>query len=183
MCIKAILDAIFKRPTPRPTPKPPVTPPSSNKNPVAYPPFTAALSFARGSRIDYDLRYREHGCKNGTPQTVTGAFDPDGDPLDYQAVCDWSVFAYVGDSEHPEKINGKWLRFPKDDKGEQQALVTLFVGYEGDQPPYTYAPKSCCLPNQPGAPQEGCNPDVGAWNFTYVVRDGNGAMASHTVTP
>ena len=157
-------------PKPPPVVVPPVVP-VVNQTPVAYPPATDGLSFSSGARVDYDLRYRLQGCENGMPETVTGARDPDGDALEYQATCRWSVF-----NAAREKINGQWLTFPKDDKGEQVAIVTLFIGWEGVSPPYQFAPK--CLLDEVAS---GCAPIPPVVPFTYSVRDGKGGMASHTV--
>ena len=158
-------------PKPPPAVVPPVVP-VVNQAPVAYAPFTATMSFSSGARIDYDLRYRLHGCENGMPETVTGARDPDGDALEYQLACRWSVF-----NATYEKINGQWLTFPKDDRGEQVAIVTLFIGWEGVSPPYQFTPK--CLLNEVAL---GCAPIPPVVPFIYMVRDGKGGMASHTVT-
>ena len=42
-----------------------------------------------------DFRYREHGCKNGTAQYVTGVWDPDGDKVTLV------IHAYVDGIENP----------------------------------------------------------------------------------
>jgi len=170
MCIKALLNLISGKDKPDDKP---VTPPVTNKWPIAYPPFTTTMDFRRGSRVTYDLRYRTHGCdSSGQPTSVTGARDPDGDTLEYCVTCTWSVF-----DAGRNKVNGLWLEFPKDDRGEQLALVTLFIGWEKDVPPYPFAAMSH------GAEQhiKGCVSNVSPEPFTYSVRDHKGGMASHTV--
>jgi len=144
--------------TPVPTPEP------SNSATIVYAPFTAAMDFSWGAKIDYDLRYREHGCDNGNPTSATGAIDRDGDELEYMVVCKWTVF-----NQAREKINGKWLQFPVDDRGEQNAIVTIFIGLTGDEAPYQFAPKCVAHP---------ITEDV---TFAYYVRDGNGHTSSFSI--
>lgn len=171
MCIKALLDLISGKK--KPDDKPPVIPPVTNKWPIAYPPFTTTMDFASGARVDYDLRYRTHGCDaSGYPTSATGARDPDGDTLEYCVTCAWSVF-----DAGRNKINGLWLEFPKDDRGEQLALVTLFIGWTKDAVPYPFHPK--CAPG--GETAQNCQPRPQPTPFTYEVRDSKGGMASHTV--
>ncbi len=153
---------------------PPVSPPTpvENQSPVAYPPFTTTMDFSSGSRVDYDLRYRSHGCDTaGAPTNVTGAYDPDGDELEYRINCKWTVF-----DRARQKINGVWKTFPKDDRGEQIAIVTLFIGWAGDIAPYQFASKGLLGETAPG-----CHPTPDLVSFTYSVRDGKGGVASHTV--
>jgi len=154
-------------------PKPPEPPPVVNTMPVAFEPFTVTCDFESGARVDYDLRYREHGCdSSGAPISATGAWDPDGDELEYRVTCEWTVF-----NQSRRKINRKWVTFPKDDKGEQMALVTLFVGWTRDEVPYPFAPK--CAAG--GETATGCEPSPDPTSFVYEVRDGKGGAASHTV--
>lgn len=169
MCKWLIEKLVGKKPTPSPKP-----PPVVNNPPVVYPPFTTTMSFLRGARVDYDLRYREHGCDSaGHTTSATGARDPDGDELEYRIMsCRWTVF-----DRSRRKINGKWMSFPKDDRGEQLAIVTLFVGWIKNEAPYPFAPK-CAAGGEIAA---GCQPNPESTPFTYEVRDGKGGMASHTV--
>jgi len=171
MCIKALLKLISGGG--KPNNKPPVIVPDTNKWPIAYPPFTPAMDFGKGSRITYDLRYRVHGCDaSGYPTSATGARDPDGDTLEYRIMCKWSVF-----DAGRNKVNNLWLEFPKDDRGEQLAIVALFIGWERDVPPYPFAIMSHKIEQH----TEGCVSNVGPEPFTYEVRDHKGGMASHTV--
>ena len=156
---------------PKAPPIPPPVPPE-NQSPIAYPPFTTTMDFSSGARVDYDLRYRSHGCDaSGAPTSVTGAYDLDGDELEYRVDCKWTVF-----NQARHKINGVWGAFPKDDRGEQIAIVTLFIGWEGDSPPYPFGPK--CLLDETAS---GGQPTPESVPFTYSVRDGKGGVASHTV--
>jgi len=151
---------------------PPEPPPAPNQAPVAYAPFTTAMDFSSGARIDYDLRYRLHGCDTaGDPTLATGARDPDGDQLEYKVDCKWAVF-----DRGLKKINGEWVSFPRDDRGEQLAIVTFFVGWGRSDPPYPFAPK--CVNNETA---DGCAFAIIPEPFTYSVRDRKGATASHTV--
>jgi len=154
---------LFKK---KPTPVVP-TPGPTNRGPIAYEPFTTALAFSAGARIDLDLRYREHGCNAAGKATgVTGAWDPDGDKLEYAFDCPWTVF----DQARNPIPNGHWIQFPLDDRGEQKALVTVFIGHTESNPPYPFGPKGC------GAFEPG-----GKLVFTYHVRDGKGGEASKRV--
>jgi len=139
--------------------------------------------WTRGAGYWLDLRRRYHGCSNsGQPQWATGAFDPDGDELDYMIVaCPFPVF-----NQKNELIKtGEWFRFPKDDTGEQHAVATFFVGRTDTEPPYPFAPKSCCdavvsggYPDQP----ESCGDRPDPIVFTYAVRDSKGAVTRASIT-
>jgi len=150
----------------------PATPPS-NSAPIVYAPFTVTMDFSSGARVDYDLRYRLYGCDDaGNPISATGARDPDGDQLEYKVDCKWTVF-----DGGRKKINRQWLTFPKDDRGEQLAIVTFFVGWEKLDPPYSFAPKRVT-----GEVADGCGPVITPEPFTYSVRDGKGAIATYTIS-
>ena len=157
---------------PPPVVVPPVVLPE-NHAPVAYAPFTTTMDFSAGARVDYDLRYRLHGCNAaGDPTSATGARDPDGDQLEYKVDCKWTIF-----DRGRKKINGEWVSFPKDDRGEQLAIVTFFVGWEKPDPPYSFAPK--CVNNEIA---DGCGSVITPEPFTYSVRDGKGAIATYTIS-
>ena len=146
----------------------------TNRAPFVYEPFTVS-DMRCGARVDFDLRYRSHGCNNGMALGVTGAWDPDGDPIEYMVTCRWAVY-----DQDRRQINDKWVTFPRDDNGEQHAMVTLFVGYE-DGPPYPFGPKACD-PYVPYIPPEspGCGECEDEW-FAYTVRDTHEATASAAV--
>ena len=154
-----------------PPPEPPLV--VVNHTPVAYAPFTTVMDFSSGARVDYDLRYRLHGCNAaGDSTSATGAHDPDGDQLEYKVDCKWSLF-----DGGRRKINGEWMSFPKDDRGEQLAIVTFFVGWKKLDPPYSFAPK--CANNEAA---EGCGSVITPEPFTYSVRDNKGGVATYRVT-
>ena len=145
-------------------PEPVIPPISTNNPPVAYEAFVTAASFTSGSKVLFDLRYREHGCNAaGDPVWLTGAEDPDGDPLEYKVECNWTAF-----NQDREKINGQWVGFPHDDKGEQVALVTVFVGWDQETPPYPFSTMSA----------SGCDPGATSLTFSYSVRDAECVEAS-----
>lgn len=158
----------------------PLPVPSENRTPIAYAPFSVSSFLIDGQRIDYDLRYLEHGCANGTAQMVTGAWDPDGDALEYLVECSYAVYAVIQSQSDPSgslrKINNQWVTFPRDDNGVQHAVVTLFVGWDAASPPYPFAPKAItpeCVPSG------GCggDPIPSVVYFSYTVRDTHGATA------
>jgi len=144
-------------------PKPPE--PTTNADPISLPPFIASTSQSAGAYVLIDVRHREHGCdSSGNPTSVTGAYDPDGDSMEYRFECAWSVFDDAG-----EKINDEWVTFPEEThpngKTEQAAIVKLWIGWTEDSP------------LMPVAPQD-CGPDPSPVQFVYSVRDGKGGEAS-----
>lgn len=146
---------------------------TTNLAPVAYAPFVVGSpSYVSAEQWEFDLRHRAHGCDAaGNPTSETGAWDPDGDPLEYRLECDWSVFAVVmtEDGQGVERINSRWVEFPRDDRGEQLALVYIWVGYEGREP------------LRPWISTQGCKPNPPPTTFRYSVRDSSGDMASHQI--
>jgi len=151
----------------KPTDLPPVV--IENQTPIAYPPFVVATSQTTRSPVTLDVRYRTQGCDaSGNPTSVTGAIDRDGDSLEYRFTCEWSVFEKGAD----RKVNGQWVTFDTETNpngiSEQVSVVELWAGWTQDYP---------LMPISPAA----CNPVTEAVTFTYEVRDGHGAVASHTV--
>jgi len=156
--------------------KPPDDPgediPSANAAPIVYSPFFAGdPGYTSGARWDGDVRWRAHGCDAaGFPIGQTGAYDPDGDELEYKFECVWSIFALVeGEPLQTRRINGEWVKFPVDDRGEQRALVFFYAGYAGDHPPLPIGPMSC-HPTPPPA------------TFKYSARDGNGGVVNYVLS-
>jgi len=135
-----------------------------NDSPIAYPPFVIKESFDKGEHCSYDLRYRQHGCNaSGGPTSVTGAWDPNGDTLKYRITCEYSVF----DSDN-NYINGVWHEFRRDDRGEQLALIHLWIGWRKTAPRLPIGPMGCTPTPQPTP-------------LTYEVKDEHGAIASRTI--
>ena len=138
----------------------------SNQIPVVYPPLVVATSLTTRSPVTIDVRYRVQGCDaSGASTGVTGAFDPDGDLLEYRFGCRWSVFEKGGD----ERINGRWVTFPTETNPngvtEQRAIVELWVGWVETTPLMPVSPQSC----EPAQ----------AAIFTYEVRDPSGTVVIH----
>lgn len=152
--------------------EPPIV--ETNTAPIAHAAFIPGdPSFVSGDLVRFDLRYREHGCDSGgAPTWATGAWDPDGDPLEYRVTCEWSVYTATY-----EKVNDQWITFPEDDRGEQLALVTIIIGWQGEIPPYPFGTQD----EEPNLAAMGCDPGVQQTPFTYAVRDGRGGMTSYTV--
>jgi len=152
-------------------PKPPEPPIVENANPVAYTPLIVSSSFTTRSHILADVRYRKQGCDaSGHPTSVTGAYDPDGDSLEYRFACPWSVFK-LGTNE---KINDQWVTFPivvnPSSVIEQDAQVEFWIEWTND------------YPLMPTAPQCEPNPYIEPTVFTYEARDEHGAISAHSVT-
>ena len=140
-------------------------PPPTNQLPLAYMPFVASADYSVGGRVVLDLRYRTHGCDaGGNPTSVTGAWDPDGDPLEYRITCKWSVF-----DVEDRRVNGEWVTFRKDDRGEQEAVLQLWIGWQEDAPKHPISPVSCGPGPLPPEP------------LVYEVRDGKGGMAGYQI--
>ena len=158
---------------------PPVVPPvTENRAPIALTPFYAECDVhTKGARVDFGLNYRsDTDCPTAT---YYGAYDPDGDELEYSFVCPWSVFTKAGKLIKA----GEWVT--AGDLGEF-ATVVVFAGYTGQTTPYPLIPSpggSTCRPMS----AEECDAStlvgtmcgsVGAWSFQYMVRDPSGATAS-----
>ena len=148
--------------------KPP-EPVVENTNPIAYAPLVVGSSFTTRSHVVIDVRYRTQGCDaSGHPTGITGAYDPDGDAIEYRFSCPWSVFK-LGTSE---KVNGEWVTFPivtnPGSVVEQNAVVELWIGWTEDHP---------LMPTSPR-----CGPVIEPTVFTYEVKDEHGAITAHSVT-
>lgn len=133
-----------------------------------------------------DMRYREQGCHNGAPLSVSGARDIDGDELEYTLkvtgpdahgnTVEYSVF-----NLDREKVNGEWT------KG---GLLVVFIGWTGDVPPYPFfvnpqeiGTKSVlikCGPTPKPDPPE--TKVLGTATFEYSARDQWGGIGSASWT-
>ena len=88
-------------------------------------------------KVLLDARWREHGCHNGMPISVTGAIDPDGDPLQYT----WQITGPNKDGTARETYSV----FAPDHtnitgKQTDDAVVVFFPGWTAATPPYPFAP-------------------------------------------
>jgi len=153
--------------------KPPDPVPVTNNAPVLYPPTWTECDVSSGAKLVLDFRYRYHGCDpNGQVTGVSGAYDPDGDDLEYRFSCDWTIF-----NEDYDVLNDEWVTFPMDSTGEVQAIVCLFVGWDEDFPPYPF--KIMGAGAEVGI--SGCKPSVSSVRVDYAVRDGEGGSAMGVV--
>ena len=144
-----------------------------NDPPVAYPGWLATACEWMNKMI-VDLRYREHGCYNGAPLTVSGAYDPDGDDLVYELtvtgpdahgdMIEYSVFAPNG-----ERVNGQFV---------SGGVFVVFPGWTAAHPPYPFAAPQC--PTNPTPPPTGQPVELGTVTFHYVVKDQWGGVAEAT---
>jgi hypothetical protein len=156
-----LLGPQVSKPKPDPTP----TPLPKNNPPIACAPFliggvTSNTVFI-GDAVKLDLRHRVHGCDaNGAATDETGAYDPEGDVVEYSATCTGpspdglSVIPYTVYNEHGVQIDSAWIK-NGDPKGfalapagpgkpiEAQALVTFFIGRRDSSTPYPFAAKGC----------------------------------------
>jgi hypothetical protein len=143
----------------------------TNNAPVVLSPFIASFSQAFGAHVVIDLRHRVHGCKpDGSPETETGAYDPDGDSIRYRISCDdWSVFK-LGTAE---RVNDTWVTFPMIARGdgtmEQDAVVELWVGWTGISPKMPVVTTSC---DNTGNTRR---------QFIYEVMDEHGASSQNYI--
>jgi len=190
-----ILDNLFPEPIPDPPPVV-VDPEPDNAPPITFEPLVLGSGGWR-EITPIDLRLRLHGCDStGLPLWKTGAFDPDGDLLEYWiqitgpnnvgALVKYSVFDVDGN-----RIDGRWLPvdyfdmipcngFDANSELEQNALVYTFLGHTGDEPYHdirVFGPLTCDPPGEdPPDPED--PPAFGTWLIVYSVRDPNGGIAT-----
>jgi hypothetical protein len=189
-----LLGPQVSKPKPDPTP----TPLPKNNPPIACAPFliggvTSNTVFI-GDAVKLDLRHRVHGCDtNGAATDETGAYDPEGDVVEYSVKCvglspdGLSVIPYTVFNEHGVQIDSAWIK-NGDPKGfalapagpgkpiEAQALVTFFVGRRDSSTPYPFTAKGCPTPTPTPVPVDGTK--LGECVFSYTVRDTKGATAT-----
>ena len=145
-----------KKQKPDPTPDPTPDPLPENNPPIAFGPGLPGHTsdFASmGEVIRLDFRHRVAGCdSSGDPTFEYGAYDPEGDYLEYRIVVsgpmkDGSTKNYAVFNEYGHRIDGEWLKpgskqtFPIGVKnpitGEKEpvALASFVVGYTEDAAP------------------------------------------------
>ncbi|MCE5190930.1 MAG: hypothetical protein LLG08_04105 [Actinomycetia bacterium] len=168
-----------------------------NNPPVAHEPLVVGAESASlfiGDPVKLDLRHRVHGCDaNGNPLTETGAYDPEGDVLEYMVKCegagrDGTLIPYSVFSDRGVKVDTAWIKNgdphgfalapkgPYDQTLEPQAIVTFFVGWRDAATPYPFTPKGC---DPAPAPEPIIDKTkLGECRFTYTVRDTKGHEAS-----
>lgn len=168
-----------------------------NNPPVAHEPLVIGAESASvfiGDPIRLDLRHRVHGCDaNGQPMTETGAYDPEGDILEYRVAChgagrDGAQIPYSVFNSQGVKIDTDWIKNgdphgfalapkgPYDATLEPQAIVTFFVGHRGVVTPYPFTAKACDPAPTPEPVVDKAK--LGECKFVYTVRDTKGQEAS-----
>jgi len=176
--------ATKKEVTPTPGPLPVDNPP------VIFEPFVTgidseAVYIQDGVKID--MRHRIHGCDtNGTPVEETGAYDPDGDLLEYKVECvgpngdGTAQIHYTLWTESGTALTDGWIPngsaqgFAIAPAGpgkpdEVQAICRFIAGWNKTETPYPFAPK-CCPPAPTPQPVID-KTKLGEVRFTYSVRD------------
>jgi len=173
---------------------PPVVPPVANHPPVALPPFVVG-QLDWGNQITVDFRYREHGCESSTgePLLVSGAIDPDGDPLEHYievegptksgSMKNYAVFGVTKDSGGKTKrIDREWVTFPWAEYttisgrkiAENEAIAAIVIGNEKANPGFPVSVK-CGTPTPP--PVTVVPENLGQMTIRYKVRDRSGVVA------
>ena len=180
--------------TPKPTPTPDLPP---NNPPVAHDPLLidyAPLGLFLGDDIRLDLRHRVQGCDaSGNATSETGAYDPEGDHLEYRVeavgpvaagvVAPLAVWNMAG-----FRIDGQWVRngsevgFGYAPAGpgkplEVQALCRFTAGWSKSETPYPF--KGCAPVPEPQPIID--KTKLGEVRFTYTVRDSKGLQVSRSI--
>ncbi len=111
-----------------------------NNPPVIYPPFVIPSKIEWKGKTLIDLRYREHGCHNGAPVSVTGIYDPDGDHVSLVIhILTGGTEDTVFD-ENRQPINGKPVPV---------GVYYWFPGWQENTPPYPFSPQAAPVPTKP----------------------------------
>jgi len=150
-----------------------------------------------GDGVKLDLRHRVHGCDaNGASTNETGAYDPEGDVVEYAVKCTGpssdgtSQIPYTVFNAQGNQIDGDWVR-NGDPRGfalapagpgkpiEAQALVTFFIGRRETTTPYPFTAKGCDPAPTPAPIVDGSK--LGECVFSYTVRDSKGSIASNAM--
>jgi|GEM_PF-3049347 len=200
MAIGALIlpGCLFDSLTPTPEPDPihiAVDPPSDNAQPIAFEPLVLGSGQWR-EVTPIDLRHRLHGCNStGGPLWQTGAYDPDGDSLEYfikvtgpddkGGWCAYSVFDKRGN-----RVDGRWIpadhfdtipvnAFDSSLGSEPDVLVYCFIGHDGDATPIQENVLSGmgCTPNPLTTTADPRLEELGVMRVTYLVRDPEDARA------
>lgn len=187
-----VVPALRRKPV-TPPPGTPTVPPDQIKSPVAFPAFVVGLTDWM-NMVYADFRYREHGCEAGTgqPIAVSGAYDPNGLPLEHfieitgpnrdgSKTLPYAAFATMGNAMEPQRVDGKWVTFPTirnpNGKVEQDALVGIIIGNSKDNPGHPVILRSCPTPTPTPVPTT--IPAVaGFMEIRYRVRNTAGKEAS-----
>jgi hypothetical protein len=201
--VVAVLAFIFfanraTKPKPAPTPGPdlPKNNPPIACAPLLYGGVTSSTVFI-GDPVKLDLRHRVHGCDaNGAALDETGAYDPEGDVIEYAVKCTGpspdglSQIPYTVFNDQGAQIDSAWIK-NGDPRGfalapagpgkpiEAQALVTFFVGRRETTTPYPFTAKGCDPAPTPTPIIDGTK--LGECVFAYTVRDSKGSTATNAM--
>lgn len=196
LCGVALVAFVFA--TRKKKPNPPVTPPVGDevKPPIAYKPFLTVLSPDWKEKVTIDMRYQVHGCDHeGTPTLLTGAYDPDGLPLEHRITVrgpdenkvqvNYAVFGRPVGASKPVRIDGQWVTFPriKNPNGRvtEDALAVVIVGNENTDAG-SAVNVLCEMPPVPVEATRPDNPVLGSMTVTYTVRNSKGLTASASIS-
>jgi hypothetical protein len=201
--VVAVLAFIFfanraTKPKPAPTPGPdlPKNNPPIACAPLLYGGVTSSTVFI-GDPVKLDLRHRVHGCDaNGAALDETGAYDPEGDVIEYAVKCTGpspdglSQIPYTVFNDQGAQIDSAWIK-NGDPRGfalapagpgkpiEAQALVTFFVGRRETTTPYPFTAKGCDPAPTPTPIIDGTK--LGECVFSYTARDSKGSIATNAM--
>lgn len=145
-----------------------------NRAPVVYPAFTAQ-GFDWMNKVVLDARYLEHGCKNGAPVFITGAYDPDGDKI---VAYEWNI---TGPNGHGDTITYTVFDPQRNNITGQKTnnpIVVCFLGWDKPTPPYPFAPPMCVVPDPSDPPIK----TLGTITFSLKVYDQWGGVGEKTWT-
>jgi hypothetical protein len=199
VCVVAA--AILLKPQPS-KPTEPVKPDLPKNNPpIARAPFlyggVSSSTVYIGDAVKLDLRHRVHGCDaSGASTNETGAYDPEGDVLEYAVSCKGpsadgqTQIPYTVFNDQGAQIDGAWIQngnprgFALAPAGpgkpiEAQALVTFFIGRRETTTPYPFTAKGCDPAPTPTPIIDGSK--LGECVFSYTVRDKKGATATNAM--
>lgn len=184
-------------PIPAPAPEPPpVVTPTENTPPIALMPFVMGSAQWR-QLTSIDLRHRFHGCDtDGNPTSQSGAFDPDGDLLEFRVTAggpdaDGEPTAYAIFDDDGNRIDGRWLptdyfpvypsdRTDPDSPLEQEAVVYCIIGCSDSSPPFVIVKRVLPRCDPTPVPPDPVTPiePFGTFRIRYQVRDPTGAEAA-----
>ena len=168
-----------------------------NAAPLAFEPFVTGTGAWR-ELTGLDLRHRLHGCNSsGDWIWQTGAYDPDGDLLEYSIKVtgpnnQGNTTAYAVFDVDGNRIDGRWLpveyfdliasnRNDPNSPVEQDAVVYCFIGHSEDAPlhPMSTVIGPACEPIPWPTQGEPTTTSFGTLRIIYSVRDPHGEMATN----
>ena len=130
-------------------------------------------TFDWGSKVVIDARYQEHGCRNGTPIQITGAYDPDGDKI---VAYEWHI---VGPDKNGNTVEYSVFDSERNniaDKKIPDGVIVFFPGWTQNTPPYPFTAPMCST--QPPTPPS--TKALGRVTITLKAYDRWGGMGELT---